>query len=96
MACPKAAYLYSINHQVLANNFGISLLVSATDTYVLKPENMDIPLVDGATGDTPRVHPGLSLRRDTQEMHTELNAICPTYECLRGQVTGMQDSLTKT
>ena len=63
MACLKAACLYSIIHQVLANNFGIcvSLLLSALDTYVPKPGSLGKPPIDGATGDTPRVHPGLSL-----------------------------------
>ena len=65
MACPKVAYLYSIIHQVLAINFGIGLLLSATDTYFLKPENMDKPPFDGATGDTPAGTPWAGMKPDT-------------------------------
>ena len=43
MACSKAANLVSINS-------GISLLLSAPDTYVLRPENMEKPPFDGSTG----------------------------------------------
>ena len=60
MACSKAAYSNSTIRQVLLSNFGISLLLSAPDTYVPKPGNMDKLPFDGATGDTPRVHPGLA------------------------------------
>ena len=53
MACLKAAYLYSTIQQILANNFGTSLLLSATDTCVPKPGNME-------KGCNPPAHPGLA------------------------------------
>ena len=75
MACSKAAYLYSIIHQVLASNFGISLLRSLR--AALYPGR-------GYVRQTPirRVHRGHSsgspwalTRRDTLiEMHTDVNA----------------------
>ena len=51
-------------HQVLANIFGPSLLLSATDTYVPKPRNMDKP--------TARVHPGLAW----SQTHSRFSRYC--------------------
>ena len=79
MACSKAADSDAIVHQVLANNFGISLLRSLRATPLPSNGNIDKPPIDGATGDTPRLHPGLSLRRDTLEkFHTDSIAVCYT------------------
>ena len=50
MACPKAAYLVSIIHPVLASNSGVRLLLSASDTYVPKPGNMKKPCSTGQQG----------------------------------------------
>ena len=64
MACSKAAYSNSIIQQVLANNFGASYARCKLQCFRAM-ETLGKPPFDGVTGDTPRVHPGPSLRRDT-------------------------------
>ena len=59
---PTSKYSYAIVHQVLANNFGASLLCPLWARAFLSRGDLDKPPFDGATH-TPRVHPGLSLRR---------------------------------
>ena len=53
MACPKAACLYSIIQQPLANDFGLSILRTLGKCVSKARETMDKPPFDGATGDTP-------------------------------------------
>ena len=59
-ACAKmAARLECNNHQLLANSFGISLLLSARSTSPGRGDK-DKPPFNGSTGASLRGHPGLA------------------------------------
>ena len=69
MACPKAAYLYSIIQQVLANNFGLSLLRPLRTTLVPGAGTTTNPRSTGPQGPLFGVTLG-----SHEERHTDRNA----------------------
>ena len=60
MACLIAAYLASIVHQVLASDFGLSLLRLLWARMFPGQGSMEKTALDGSTENTLRAHPGLA------------------------------------